>query len=189
MSVDEERRRQARADAVAVAGRLEASGVGASELAEELAAQYERGRADGWSAALDWIEERDVCWTPERTQPDRDAAPSEDLSCETPVRPRPASGEFVSALRAADAREELVRALEEEIEARSFVPRPFPPELAALAGEDFTKRAMEAAAKIEPLTERVYIEICSGPEVCGSDAHVEDEDEDDPVNVEDMTKA
>ena len=61
----------------------------------------------------------------------------------------------------------------------AFPPRPIQAELVALAGEDFARRASEAAARIQPLTERAYLELGEGPEVCGSDAYIDVEDEAD----------
>ncbi|MBX3191881.1 MAG: hypothetical protein KF819_33125 [Labilithrix sp.] len=59
----------------------------------------------------------------------------------------------------------------------AFSPRSIPAELAALAGDDFARRAIEAAARIEPLTERAYLELGEGPDVCGTDAYVDVEDD------------
>jgi hypothetical protein len=46
--------------------------------------------------------------------------------------------------------------------------REIPQELRELAGEDFCRRAEEAAANIQPLTQEAFDALSDGPEVSGS---------------------
>lgn len=52
-------------------------------------------------------------------------------------------------------------------EAKAMVLRDVPPELAAMAGEEFTSRAREAAANILPMTAEALAAFAEGPEVSG----------------------
>jgi len=47
--------------------------------------------------------------------------------------------------------------------------RPIPAELVALAGDAFTKRAIEVGSQIKPLTDQAYSELGNGADVFGSD--------------------